>query len=133
MKIRKIRTLALGVLSAAAFGALVAPGAQAEGFTAEQAASGKAVFEQSCQRCHAGDLTGNGGFPPLTGDRFMSRWGGRTSADLFDFISSRMPRGRPGQLAQKDYVEIVAFWLSFHGHAPGGEALTGSDRIVLQP
>ena len=133
MKIRKIRTCLFGVLSAAAFGALVSPGAQAEGFTAEQAASGKATFEQNCQRCHAADLTGNGPFPPLTGDGFMSRWGSRTSGDLFNFISVRMPRDRPGQLAKEDYVEIVAFWLSFHGHAPGGEALTDGAGIVLQP
>lgn len=133
MKIGKVRTCLFGVLSAAAFGALVSPGAQAEGFTAEQAASGKATFEQNCQRCHAGDLTGNEPFPPLTGDRFLSRWGSRTSADLFNFISVRMPRDRPGQLAKEDYVEIVAFWLGFHGHAPGSEALTDSAQIVLQP
>lgn len=133
MKFTKARTYLFGVLSAAAFGALATTGAQAEGFTAEQAASGKAKFEQNCQRCHAGDLTGNGPFPPLTGERFMSRWGGRTSADLFNFISRRMPRDRPGQLAKEDYVEIVAFWLDFHGHAAGGETLTESTGIVLQP
>ncbi len=133
MKFGKIRTCLFGVLSAAAFGAFVSSGAQAEGFTAEQAASGKAVFEQNCQRCHAADLTGNGPFPPLTGDRFLSRWGSRTSGDLFNFVSRRMPRDRPGQLAKEDYVEIVAFWLSFHGHAPGGEALTDNAKIGLQP
>ncbi len=133
MKIGKARTCLFGVLSAAAFGALVSSGAQAEGFTAEQAASGKAKFEQNCQRCHAGDLTGNVPFPPLTGDRFLSRWGSRTSGDLFNFISGRMPFDQPGQLAKEDYVEIIAFWLSIHGHAPGSEALTDSAEIVLQP
>ncbi len=133
MNIRKARAGLFSVLSAAAFGALVSSGAQAEGFTAEQAASGKATFEQNCQRCHAADLTGNGPFPPLTGDRFMSRWGSRTAGDLFNFISRRMPRDRPGELAKEDYVEIIAFWLSFHGHAPGSETLTDSAQIVLQP
>ncbi len=133
MKIGKVRTCFFGVLSAAALGALVSSGAQAEGFTAEQAANGKATFEQNCQRCHAADLTGAGSFPPLTGDRFMGRWGGRTAGDLFNFISRRMPFDRPGQLAKEDYVKIVAFWLSFHGHAPGNETLTESAGIVLRP
>ena len=133
MKIRKVGTCLLGLWSAAAFGALVSSGAQAEGFTAEQAASGKAKFEQNCQRCHAGDLTGNAPFPPLTGDGFMSRWGSQTSGDLFNFISRRMPFDRPGQLAKEDYVEIIAFWLRFHGHAPGGETLTDSSQVALQP
>ena len=133
MKIRKVGTCLLGFWSVAAFGALVSSGAQAEGFTAEQAASGKAKFEQNCQRCHAGDLTGNAPFPPLTGDGFMSRWGSQTSGDLFNFISRRMPFDRAGQLAKEDYVEIIAFWLRFHGHAPGGETLTDSSQVVLQP
>ncbi len=133
MRIGKVRKFSLGAVTAIALGALFASGAQAEGFTAEQAASGKATFEQNCQRCHAADLTGNGPFPPLTGDRFMSRWGSRTAGDLFNFISSRMPFDRPGQLAKEDYVEIVAYWLSFHGHAPGSDSLTDDAGIVLQP
>lgn len=132
-----MHTSSLGVVTAIALGAFLAPGAHAEGFTAEQAASGKATFEQNCQRCHAADLTGNRPFPPLTGEKFMSRWGSRTAGDLFNFISRRMPRDRPGQLAKEDYVKIVAYWLSFHSHAPGSEPLTDNadqlGRIVLQP
>ncbi len=133
MKIRKLRNYSAGLASAIALGGLLAPAAHAEGFTEEQAASGKAKFEQNCQRCHAGDLTGNAPFPPLTGDGFMSRWGSQTSGDLFNFISRRMPFDRAGQLAKEDYVEIVAFWLRFHGHAPGGETLTASSQVALQP
>lgn len=132
MRIGKVRNYSLGAVTAVAFGAFFLSGAHAEGFTEEQATSGKAKFEQNCQRCHAADLTGNGPFPPLTGDRFMSRWGSRTSAQLFNFISTRMPRDRPGQLANGDYVDIVAYWLSFHGHAAGGEALTGDAAVSLQ-
>ena len=133
MKIRKLRNYSVGLASAIALGGLLAPAAHAEGFTEEQAASGKAKFEQNCQRCHAGDLTGNAPFPPLTGDGFMRSWGSRTSADLFNFISSRMPFDRPGQLAKEDYVEIVAYWLSFHGQAASGETLAGSSKVALQP
>jgi mono/diheme cytochrome c family protein len=132
MRIRKIRTYSLAAVAAIALGAFFASGAQAEGFTEGQAADGKAKYEQNCQRCHAADLTGNGPFPPLTGDRFMSRWGSRTSAELFNFISTRMPRDRPGQLAKADYVEIVAYWLSFHGKTAGGEALTEGAAVSLQ-
>ena len=67
----------------------------------------------------------------------MRFWGNQTAGDLFNFISSRMPYDRPGQLAKGDYVDIVAYWLSFHNHAPGSEALTDNadqlEEIVLQP
>ena len=130
---KKVWTYLLGALGAAVFVVLLSSSGHAEGFTAEQAASGKVTFEKNCQVCHAADLTGNANFPPLTGERFMSRWGSRTAGDLFNFISRRMPFDRPGQLAQEDYVEIIAYWLSFNGHAPGTEPLTDSGRVVLRP
>ncbi len=137
MRIRKVRTFSLGVVTTIVLGALVSPGAHAQGFTAEQAASGKATFEKNCQQCHRADLTGGGGFPALTGERFMSSWGNQTAGDLFNFISNRMPFDRPGQLAKGEYVNIVAYWLSFHNHAPGSEPLTDDanqlEGIVLQP
>lgn len=133
MKIKKARTYLLGVVTAAALGAFLAPGAQADGFTAEQVTNGKATFEKNCSGCHAADLTGNGNFPPLTGDGFMRRWGSKTSSDLFNFISRRMPFDRPGQLAEEDYVVIDAYWLSVHGHAAGNESLTSGSGVVLQP
>ncbi len=133
MKIKKVRTYLLGVVTAMAVGAFLAPGAQADGFTAEQAANGKAKFEQNCSGCHRADLTGGGGFPALTGDRFMGSWGSKTSSDLFNFISRRMPFDRPGQLAEEDYVVIIAYWLSVHGHAPGNQSLTSGSGVVLQP
>ena len=133
MKIKKARTYLLGVVTAMAVGAFLMPGAQAEGFTAEQVSNGKATFEQNCSGCHRADLTGGGGFPPLTGDGFMSRWGSKTSSDLFNYISRRMPFDRPGQLAEEDYVVIIAYWLSVHGHAPGSDTLTSGSGVVLQP
>ena len=137
MRSRKVRTFSLGVVTALVLGAFVAPGALADGFTADQAASGKAMFEKNCQQCHRADLTGGGPFPPITGERFMSRWGDQTARDLFNFISSRMPFDSPGRLTKGDYVNIVAYWLSFHNHAPGSERLTdNADQlggIALQP
>ena len=123
--------LVAGALLTAAFSA----SSFAEGFTEEQAAAGKAKYGQNCQRCHAGDLTGNSPFPPLTGDGFFSRWSGRTAADLFNFVSSRMPFDRPGQLDKQDYLDIVAYWLSFQGYAPGNEALTSGNLsgVEIQP
>ncbi len=137
MKANLVGKLSAALVTGALLTAVFSAPSFAEGFTEEQAATGKAKFCQNCQRCHAGDLTGNSPFPPITGERFFGRWGGRTVNDLYNFVSSRMPFDRPGQLDKQDYVDIIAFWLSFHGYTPGNEALTNDPermkQIVIQP
>ena len=56
-----------------------APGATA--FTAEQAAAGRAAFEQSCAMCHGQNLRQ---LPNalLAGTEFVGRWGSRATSDL---------------------------------------------------
>ncbi len=137
MKANLLGKLSTALVTGALLTAVFSAPSFAEGFTEEQAAAGKAKFGQNCQRCHAGDLTGNSPFPPITGDRFFGRWGGRTVNDRFNFVSTRMPFDRPGQLDKQAYVDIIAFWLSFNGYTPGNEALTNDPermkQIVIQP
>ncbi|HVJ30827.1 MAG TPA: hypothetical protein VNA66_11010, partial [Gammaproteobacteria bacterium] len=50
-------------------------------FTAEQAAAGRAAFEQTCAMCHGQNLRQ---LPNalLAGTEFVGRWGNRTTGDL---------------------------------------------------
>lgn len=134
---RTLRAQVAGAVAGISLGVLFAFGAHAEGFTAEQAAAGKDKFAQNCQGCHGDDLTGRSFFPPITGDRFMSKWQGRTAAQLLTFMSTRMPNDRPGGLAMDDYTDILAYWLSFNGYTPGGGPLTNDParlgQITIEP
>ena len=60
-------------------------------FTAEQAAQGKAVFENKCATCHGAELNGGEMSPPLAGAMFVSNWSGQSVGDLFTRIRTTMP------------------------------------------
>ena len=82
-------------------------------FTADQASRGEATFRRVCSACHD---TGE-----FSGGRFRLTWVGRTTADLFDTISTLMPEGDPGSLSPAEYASVVAYLLQVNGY-PAGEA-----------
>jgi mono/diheme cytochrome c family protein len=86
-------------------------------FTAGQATRGEAVYGAKCAKCHEGaDVDG----PPLTGDPFLDRWREDTLSSLFGFIKEKMPQDNSGKLAQKEYVDVLAYLLSANHIPPGG-------------
>lgn len=90
-------------------------------FTAEQAARGKAVYQESCVQCHALDW--------YKGD-VVRAWEGAPLYNLFDVISTRMPEDNPGSLDRREYVDMLAYILELNGMPPGEQPLsTGSSRL----
>ena len=83
-------------LQIAAAGILTLAAAPALPFTADQAAAGRASFEQNCAACHGADLqvlrTAQ-----LAGPEFMGRWQNRTTGELLSQLRATMPpkSGRP--------------------------------------
>jgi S-disulfanyl-L-cysteine oxidoreductase SoxD len=47
----------------------------------------------------------------LTGDDFLTRWQGRTAAELFAKTRTTMPPTNPGGLSNETYMDIVAYIL----------------------
>jgi hypothetical protein len=76
------------------------------------------------------DLTGNIEIPPLAGKAFIDTWGGRTTKDLFDYLSSAMPYGAPS-LSVERYVAITAYILQSNGAVAGEEALSVSTVVTI--
>src|SRR5690606_1484766 len=80
-------------------------------FTAEQAAAGRAAYEQSCVVCHGADLT----LLPnarLAGPEFVSRWENRSLNELIAQVQATMPpEGGAGTLPADTYVALVAYIL----------------------
>ena len=84
-------------------------------FSAEQAARGETVFENSCAACHEKSFH--------TGEKFMFSWKGRTLLDYFKLVKSTMPEDNPAGLPDDDYVRVIAYILKLNGYAPGSDSL----------
>jgi alcohol dehydrogenase (cytochrome c) len=102
----------------AAVAALAAAG-PCSAFTIEQAAAGRAAYEQGCATCHGATLRQ---LPNalLAGPEFVARWGNRATGDLITQTRSTMPPDNPGGLPAETYASIVAYLLEANGAAPAG-------------
>ncbi len=96
-------------------------------YTEAQAARGHVAYEDYCSgRCHGSDLNG-GNPPPLHTAMFLDVWREDYLATLFDFISTRMPKGdgiEEGELPEQDYIDILAYILAFNKFPAGARELT---------
>lgn len=101
-------------------------------YSAGQAKRGEAAFGQNCASCHGIDLTGAEGGPALTGTEFSANWNGLTLNDLFKRVKSTMPQTAPGSLADKQYVDIIAFILFKAGFPAGESDLAGQEDALNQ-
>ena len=104
----------------------------AGGFTAAQAAAGRAVYDASCSGCHMPDLVGRGEAPQLAGSQFMSAWGGRTARDLLTLIQASMPPLNAGSLSEANYINVAAFLLQSNGAVPGSQPLTANSAFTIR-
>ena len=126
----KYGTLTAGL----ALGASIAYQAVAQvtpAYTAQQSNQGKAAYESKCASCHGSSLD-NGEFgPPLKGEDFLSRWGGKRVDELYNYISDRMPTNQPGSLTPDEYLNIVAYMLSQSRIPAGSQALTAEAQKTM--
>jgi mono/diheme cytochrome c family protein len=87
-----------------------------------QAMRGKQLYADQCVACHGEMLEGVVG-PPLTGDDFLTDFGGHPVADLIQKIQGTMPQQAPGTLTRPQSTEITAYILQFNKY-PAGPDLT---------
>jgi len=83
-------------------------------YTAGQAARGKQAYMRACVQCHALDFYG--------GD-IMKPWEGGSLHDFYESIATTMPKGNPGSLKRREYVDVVAYILSINSMPVGGQEL----------
>lgn len=99
-------------------------------FTEAQAVRGARLADKHCASCH--DPRMGGSAPPLSGDRFMEKWGAgdRTADDLFYITRTSMPFGAPNSLSPQEYADVIAHILQGNGY-PAGPAELGPDAEAL--
>src|SRR5580658_7720522 len=79
-------------------------------FTSAQAVAGKAAYERNCSNCHGANVD-DGNAPPLRGAAFLGKYAGKPAADLFIYVSTKMPKSNPGSLGGADYARVIAYLL----------------------
>ena len=96
-------------------------------FTDAQAASGEALYRQSCAGCHGAALAG-GAAPALTGPGFEASWSDPrvTLADIFFLARTSMPPRASSSLSAQDHAAVFAYILKTNGFPPGPTALTAA-------
>jgi mono/diheme cytochrome c family protein len=91
-------------------------------YTAEQAASGTAIFEKVCVECHEpADYAGN---------KFREKWNGKPMIDLYDYIRTKMPDDKPESLTRDEYADALAYILKENG-VPAGPTKIAPDSAAM--
>ena len=88
-------------------------------FTSAQAVAGKAAYERNCASCHGARVDDGDSAPALRGAAFLGKYGGKPAADLFTYVSTKMPPAAPGSLSGAEYAQIIAYVLQQNGFATG--------------
>ncbi len=99
-------------------------------FTSAQAIAGKAAYQQNCASCHGANVDDGNTAPPLRGAAFLGKYGRKPAADLFTYVSTKMPPGNPGSLGGMEYAQIIAYVLQQNGFATGRREFS-SDSAAL--
>jgi alcohol dehydrogenase (cytochrome c) len=99
-------------------------------FTAEQAEAGRAAYQARCAGCHLPDMSGRNEAAPLAGANFMNAWKGRSTRELYEYISATMPPGG-ATLGADVYLSITAFILQSNGAVSGTQPLTATTSAAL--
>jgi len=101
-------------------------------FSADQAATGKILFDSKCAICHGADLNGGEMSPPLAGGAFVANWSGQTLGDLFTRIHTTMPANDPGSLTNAETAQVLAYILSYNQFPAGSTPLPSEDAALSQ-
>lgn len=112
----KIRVSMITAAAAAVFActAVAQPKTIKDGvYTAEQAETGKALYEQRCSACHNADFYRG----------TLSNRNNQPLAYLFEEILVTMPADMPGSLMDSEYEAILAHILQLTGFPEGEEPL----------
>ncbi len=92
-------------------------------FTSDEAARGKAQYNNSCSACHMEDLSGSGQALPLAGDAFMDIWEGQTMNDFFQLVEGTMPQDKPGSLTADQTLDVMSYILQQNKFPVGKDEL----------
>ena len=96
-------------------------------YTDDQARRGETLFYEQCAECHGDLLQGHFG-PGLANGTDNVQWS--TVGYIWGYMTAHMPAGNAGGLKVSEYLDILAFLLKMHGHAPSKTPLTAQAAVA---
>src|SRR5690349_10347016 len=124
---RWVLSTAAGLLPLPEVVAQPAPQRSAGVFTADQAQSGRAVYDRNCSACHGMNFEGTGDAPSLAGGTFMLKWRSKMVSELFGEILQTMPPTNPGSLGEAAALNVTAYILQRNGAQAGEQSLAAAN------
>jgi mono/diheme cytochrome c family protein len=89
-------------------------------YSEAQAERGMGLYDDICAGCHGDQLQGDGGHAPaLTGADFEIKWMGKPVAAFWNYMTTKMPLDRPGELPAQTYADVFAYVLKKNEVLPG--------------
>jgi len=103
-------------------------------YSPSQASAGARDYGASCASCHGQKLEGGAG-PTLKGPAFLSKWQGKSLADLWQVTHDQMPLGAPGSLSEEKSLGVLSYILQANGYAAGDTPLkvAALDKGITPP
>jgi mono/diheme cytochrome c family protein len=106
-------------------------------YAKDQAERGGKQYATVCASCHDPEKVpaGKKPSPPLVGEKFLSKWDGRTLGELEDQIFTTMPNDGSATLTEDQTADLVAYILQANGMPDGSAALkygAASKDIVIK-
>ena len=92
-------------------------------YTDEQATRGRDTYQMQCKSCHTP--------ASHTGATFATWWDRKPLSELFEFVTTRMPKNEPGSLQPDEYADVIAYLLKLNEMPSGSEALP-ADSVALK-
>jgi mono/diheme cytochrome c family protein len=92
-------------------------------YTEGQATRGRDTYLMQCKSCHTPESH--------TGAVFASWWGQKPLSELYQFITTRMPKNEPGSLQPEEYIDVVAYLLKLNEMPSGSDELP-ADSVALK-
>ena len=116
------------------FGAIVTTASQAPAppkvvstaagvYTSAQANRGEQTYYSICVSCHPKGT--------YTAPAFRAKWDGHLLSELFNYVSTQMPKEQPGTLEDQEYADVIAYLLKING-APAGKTELPTEAKALK-
>lgn len=118
----------VGMFSITGHAGQARPVTEGGSYSAAQANRGKTLYTDQCVACHGEMLEGVVG-PPLTGDDFLTDFGGHPVVELIQKIQGTMPQQAPGTLTRPQATDLTAYVLQFNKYPAGADL---SDATAAQ-
>jgi mono/diheme cytochrome c family protein len=104
-------------------------------YTAAQGKRGEQLHASSCASCHGQRLNGAGqpDMPPspaIAREGFLRKWSGKSVAELFVYVHTKMPPDNPGSLSEQQSIDAIAHIFAISNIPPGDTELSSDSKAL---